>query len=797
MCFARRINPKDMNRREFIRDTSFMASALALAPAFDFASAGRLPSDHAAKIDRRALVTRHDIDWPSLDGQIPLGNGNFAFNADGTGLETVGGNIMSHWCWHSFPLPPGVTRDEIKPWATPDRGRLKGLTTKPPEAIFNWERDNPHPLNLGRIGFLNQQGERLKAADVRVEARRLELWTGRLTSHFSYLGQPVVVQTYVDPQSDTVAVRVESSLLRDGRLRVMLDFPAPALYETGPWVGDFFRTAGHQTALVRQTPDRLELHRTVDDAAYNVVLSGRGFIVGRPAAIQPELEGARYGADAGGWTNVTAQVAGALRDQGVVTANNALFGDPALGHPKQLIIKYRADGKQRTRTLSENETWNTSASPHQFILNPNAETDSIEFACHFGTNVMDDFNTDVEQVKAACASFWPAFWNNGGVVDLSDSRDPRWKELERRIVLSQYELAVQSAGDHPPAECGLTGTDPWHAKWHFEMIWWHLAHYALWNRSAMSAKALTIYQRVSPVARAIANNFDYQGLMWPKSTGPNGYNDGWPPEMALLWKEPHPIFFAELDYRLHSTKATLDKWKDVVFGTAEFMADYPTWDDAAGHYDLYPVWPAYEGDNRTLRRNTIFELGYWRVALQWAQQWRLRLGLQREPHWDHVASHLAPLPAKDSLYIYSDDRPDTYTTRNTDHLDIIGIAGMLPPFDGLDPLLARRTVAEVGRGWNWDATWGWDFPWMAMAAARVGDPGLAIEALLNPSVKNHYDERGICAGGPGPYLPGNGGLLYAVAMMAAGWDGAPNRTAPGFPNDGSWTVRWEGLIPAP
>jgi hypothetical protein len=44
------------------------------------------------------------------------------------------------------------------------------------------------------------------------------------------------------------------------------------------------------------------------------------------------------------------------------------------------------------------------------------------------------------------------------------------------------------------------------------------------------------------------------------------------------------------------------------------------------------------------------------------------------------------------------------------------------------------------------------------------------------------------------YLPGNGGLLYAVAMMAAGWQGAPTSSAPGFPPDGSWTVRWERLV---
>lgn len=44
---------------------------------------------------------------------------------------------------------------------------------------------------------------------------------------------------------------------------------------------------------------------------------------------------------------------------------------------------------------------------------------------------------------------------------------------------------------------------------------------------------------------------------------------------------------------------------------------------------------------------------------------------------------------------------------------------------------------------------------------------------------------------------GNRGLLYAIAMMAAGWEGAPPGPAPGFPQDGSWTVKSEGLKRAP
>jgi protein-glucosylgalactosylhydroxylysine glucosidase len=47
------------------------------------------------------------------------------------------------------------------------------------------------------------------------------------------------------------------------------------------------------------------------------------------------------------------------------------------------------------------------------------------------------------------------------------------------------------------------------------------------------------------------------------------------------------------------------------------------------------------------------------------------------------------------------------------------------------------------------------------------------------------------------YLPGNGGLLHAVAAMVAGWDGAPKRANPGFPANGKWRIRSEGLLPVP
>ena len=127
-----------------------------------------------------------------------------------------------------------------------------------------------------------------------------------------------------------------------------------------------------------------------------------------------------------------------------------------------------------------------------------------------------------------------------------------------------------------------------------------------------------------------------------------------------------------------------------------------------------------------------------------------------------------------------------------------GGAGMLPG-PGVDRATMRRTLDWIWENWNWAETWGWDCPMLAMCAARLGEPERAVDALLLDTPKNHYAVNGHNYQRPGlpVYLPGNGGLLYAAAMMAGGWDGAPDRHAPGFPDNGQWTVRSEGLIRAP
>jgi len=83
-----------------------------------------------------------------------------------------------------------------------------------------------------------------------------------------------------------------------------------------------------------------------------------------------------------------------------------------------------------------------------------------------------------------------------------------------------------------------------------------------------------------------------------------------------------------------------------------------------------------------------------------------------------------------------------------------------------------------------------------MAATRLNMPDKAVDALLMPVTKNTYLVNGhnYQDGRLTIYMPGNGGLLSAVAMMCAGYEGCTIKN-PGFPKDGTWNVKWEGLKP--
>jgi hypothetical protein len=437
-------------------------------------------------------------------------------------------------------------------------------------------------------------------------------------------------------------------------------------------------------------------------------------------------------------------------------------------------------------------------SAHTFVLTPGKQSDTFAFTVHYSP-VYSAGTPGVDDVFAASEAGWERFWRSGGAVDLSESSDPRWRELERRIVLSQYLLAINSAGSLPPQESGLfSNTGEWNGKFHLEMHWWHAAHYALWGRFPLFEPSLHYYRDALPKAKQLAQSQGFKGARFVKMSGPD--NEDAPSGIGplIIWQQPHPIFYAELEYRLHPSHEVLEKWKEVVQETAEFMADFAYYDAATDRYVLGPpVATVPENNSFSTTQNPTFELAYWHTGLRWAQIWRQRLGMEREEHWDEVIEKLSALPVQDGLYLQQEGMSNTYTGMNWEHPSLIAPGGMLP-YGVADRATVKRTVAKVWDVWQWDKCWGWDFPMMAMAAARNGRQSIAIDALLHPSTKNAMNRAGLSSGGPYPYFPANGGLLYAVALMAAGWDGAPDIPAPGFPNDGtSWKVRYEGLSKAP
>jgi protein-glucosylgalactosylhydroxylysine glucosidase len=684
------------------------------------------------RIDRRAVVSRHAPVLRALDPDSPLsvGNGHFAFTADVTGLQTFAESYertvplgtLSDWGWHRFPNPERWTIDSFRFNEFDSHGRTVGYADIPgneqtPE--IRWLRANPHRLHLGRLAFdlRARDGRPARPDDISDVEQTLDLWTGILTSRFSFDGERVEVQTACHPAIDAVSVRVRSPLVRDGRLAIRVAFP----YGTGDVkTADWSRPDAHRTTLVHQGPNAARFDRRLDADRYLVL-----------AAWQP-----------------------------------------------------RAAIEERGR--------------HEFLVRPASRQDVFEFsaAFHPAGVAAPGPAPAFDRTLAASRAHWARFWSSGGAVDLSGSRDSRWRELERRIVLSQYLTAIQCAGSTPPQETGLT-YNSWEGKFHLEMHWWHAAHFALWNRLPLLERSLAYYRRILPRAQATASRQGYRGARWPKMTDPGGAESPSGVGPFLVWQQPHPIFYAELVYRAHPTSATLSRFAKVVRETGEFMASYPVRDAASGRFVLGPpLQCAQEVFPKAETTDCTFEIAYWRWGLETAQRWRERMKLPRDARWDVVLAGLPNLPVRDGKYLFAGNVPDTYENPRwrRDHPVVVGAFGFLPG-TGVDRDTMRRTFDWIWDNWNWPDTWGWDYPLMAMTAARLGDGRRAVDALLLDTPKNVYRPNGHNYQRPGLtiYLPGNGGLLYAVAMMAAGWEGGPDRRAPGFPDDGSWVVRYEGL----
>lgn len=687
-------------------------------------------------IDRKALVDRNDPVITTFDkySSLSVGNGEFAFTVDATGLQSfpskytdgVPLGTQSQWGWHSFDNVENYKFEETLKDYDFGRGRQEPYSVQFNEdgrqkQAANWFRENPHRLHLGMLGFdmTDRLGNKVDSEAIAGIEQKLDLWNGIINSKFSFDGMNVSVETVCHPTRDRVSVSAASEAFKSGNLKIDLRFP----YPTAKHVDDACRwdmQENHQSAIIDSSANGVVIEHKLDQTTYYVV----------------------------------------------VTWNGNAF-------------------------VSEKE-------PHVFEFT--SSDDTVSLSCEFLENKPTSISADLfAETKQVVGNYWNSFWSEGGVVDFSQCTDPRAAELERRVVLSQYLMAIQCSGSRPPQETGLT-YNSWYGKFHLEMHWWHAVHFALWGRPELLERSMDWYKTAEPVARSIAERQGFDGIRWMKMTDPSAIEAPSKVGSFLIWQQPHYIYMVELLYRSNPSVEIIDKYKDLVFETADFMADFATFDSLNNRYVLKGIIPAQETLRASETVNPPFELSYWHYALGVAQQWRERAGLEPNEKWQSVIDGISPLASLDGLYLAAETAPETYSDVRftSDHMAVLGACGILPHCDLFEDSIMKNTLAWIWDNWNWDKTWGWDYPMTAMNAARLGEPEKAVSALLMdkrtntylPNGHNYQDDR------LRVYLPGNGGLLTTVAMMCAGWDGSEGKN-PGFPDDGTWNVKWEGLVPMP
>jgi len=294
-------------------------------------------------------------------------------------------------------------------WWTHDRLVNYNQPNPAQNDISNWLIQNPQRLNLARIGFSffnNNDGgteiTTIKEEDLQDKTQELDLWTGKITSSFKYNNTPAHVETFADPGSDSVGIVVESELLVSGSLGIFFDFPLPTRNKfDAPFVGVFNATSEHRTTL-------------------RVEKKSKGQGKGSSAVIRHDLDETSY------------QVS-------ISWSSEAEIVGPIKKGTHRYLLRPRPTGKSESKRLSLAVTFAPSTSPITMTTTTAMTRSRV--------------SSSVASIVKASSESWEEFWNLGAFVDLSATvatNSTEAKELQRRIILSQYLTAVNSASRYPP-----------------------------------------------------------------------------------------------------------------------------------------------------------------------------------------------------------------------------------------------------------------------------------------------------------------------------------------------------------
>jgi hypothetical protein len=719
---------------------------------------GMKGSAHAASIDRQALVMRHSPTITAIDRSAPfmVGNGNIAFTADITGLQTFPEQysplvpllIESQWGWHSFPNPRRYSLDaaQVDVGVPGVRGKYPYLRNwdEASDPAIRWLRENPHRISLGRLSLfmVGASGKAAAFADLSATRQTLDLWSGRLTSTFTFDGAPVEVETSMLPSRDVLIVRLRSALLFDGRLGVDLKFPGvnPGI---NPDPADWTHPETHVTQELSRGPAGLGLMRQLDDTHYAVkAVSDRELDIASPAAHQ-------YRLTAPGATQMTLLVEfspevakTALPDAETARATTARWWSSYWQHGAMVELEGskdpRADELERRVVLSQYLTAVNGAGAYP----PQEEG-------LFSNSWNGKFHLEMHVWHAAHFAAWDR---------------PELLERSMPWYLAQLSGAQARARSH-----GVRGA------------WWPKMVGPEGRESPSTVNPFIMWQQPHPIYLA-------EALYQDRGVG-------------MLAKYRDLVF---------ETADLLASWARFDRRSRRYVLGPPIIPAQETHPPLTTFNPTFELQYWRFGLETA-QLWRTRLGMKRNPKWDEVLSkLSPLPQKDGLY-----LAAESQQDLWDRTRTPACSKQagpdcpNRDHPSFVAAYGYLGGA-GVDRETMRRTLDAVVNDWDLRQTWGWDWPMLAMTAWRLGERDRAFDFLLTDARNFQFGTSGMTprvqivdaaasraagvADVPGyrrmaeTYFPSNGSLLLAIAMMA---------NNPGEPGDGRWVIHAEGFRPLP
>jgi len=80
-------------------------------------------------------------------------------------------------------------------------------------------------------------------------------------------------------------------------------------------------------------------------------------------------------------------------------------------------------------------------STHRYVLQPRSHTDSLDVTVNYSPTLHPLFGS-AKSIAIASTKWWRDYWESGAFVDLTSTSGANATELQRRVILSQYLLAV-------------------------------------------------------------------------------------------------------------------------------------------------------------------------------------------------------------------------------------------------------------------------------------------------------------------------------------------------------------------